>query len=551
MPFLTNDPRYIWELTGFAPFEHSLPPKLAVDGYRAALPVMAVTKAETPLLFMKEIDRTNVEHLRHRGATFVWHSPYFTFGGLRSASDAYPDLVSAVRAELSGDVDLDSRMPVELFRELQDGVGGAEDFSVRFQPPSKHYVVSCKEVDASFAAGRDELEAAASPFAEDLNADLLSPWISRAPDDRFGVLDRLMQEAGFDALVVASPLAIQDLTGIPMRVIGEGAWAVYPAGSSVVHVLSQAELPWADLPLAQPANGNSVKELANSSRIGCEEVALSHAAWTVFGLDELGAQPATSLVRRWRELRSWEDLPAYIIGSRVTLEAIQGALAFVEGELSAGRHVTELNAYERYRSGVGSFIRKHELPIRVRTYFTHAHAGNRSHFPASATGHEVTPMSSLKIDGGLEIYDSRGIFRGVSDVTRSAVGSAHTRTFYQLLDRALLEGAISACRTGAKGSEVFDAGMTFLEPHKEEIVDGGFMPRTEMPVGDVFARNIGHLIGKQEPATVEFKSSDNGSLSAGMVAAAEFQWPFANYCIGVEDLLLVTDDGPINLTRPM
>jgi Xaa-Pro aminopeptidase len=360
-----------------------------------------------------------------------------------------------------------------------------------------------------------------------------------------------LEEASLDALLVASPLAVQDLTGVSMRTVGEEAWALYPRGSEMVHLLARAEVPVEGLPLARPAAASSVRELAEGARLGFEEVALSFAAWSGFGLGEVDSEPATSILRRWRELRAWEDLPACAIGSRVTLEAIQAALGFVEREMSSGRPVTELDAYERYRSKVGSFIRERRLPIRVRTYFTHTHAGDRSHFPASATDHHVTEQSSLKIDGGLEIYDSRGMFLGVSDITRSAVGTPRAKAFYELLDRALLEGAISACRPGVKGADVFAAGLSYLEPHRDDIIRGGFMPDSDVPMGDLFDRNIGHLIGKQEPATVEFRSSDQGSLEAGMIAAAEIQWPYSDYCIGTEDIILVTDDGPLNLTRPM
>jgi Xaa-Pro aminopeptidase len=551
MIHLTNDADMIRKTTGFDPLEHSLPPKLAIDGYRAAMPVMAVGGWEVPLIFMKEIDRTNVEHLGHETARFVWYAPYFTFGGLRAPSEAYPDLLSALSGELTGSVSLDPGMTVQLHRELEGALGSGEAAAAPLAPPRRHYAIRRRDVAAAFAPGRSELREAALPLIAELDAGRLGPWLTREPEDGFARLDGLLEEASLDALLVASPLAVQDLTGVPMRMVGEEAWAVYPRGSDVVHLLARAELPLEGLPLARPAAASSVRELAGGTRLGFEEVALSFAAWSSFGLGEVDSEPATSILRRWRELRSWEDLPACVIASRVTLEAIQTALGFVEREISSGRPVTELDAYERYRSRVGFFIRERRLPIRVRTYFTHTHAGDRSHFPASPTDHHVTEQSSLKIDGGLEIYDSRGMFLGVSDITRSAVGTARAKAFYELLNRALLEGAISACRPGVKGADVFAAGLSYLEPHRDDVIGGGFMPESDAPMGDLFDRNIGHLIGKQEPATVEFRSSDQGSLEAGMIAAAEIQWPYAGYCIGTEDIFLVTDDGPLNLTRPM
>lgn len=548
---LTNDPVAIGVATGFDAWEHSLVPRLAVDGYRAAMPLIAVSDARMPRIFMKEIDRTNVEHLEHDAAQFVWYAPYFSFGGLREPSDAYADLQDALRAEIEEPVSLDSGMAMQTYREIQAALGLDGDAAEDFIVPRKHYVTSRHDVAAAFAPGRAELKEAAGPVIADLGATRFKPWLERPPEDRFAGLDRLLDEAGLDAIVVASPLAIQDLTGVPMRVIGEEACAVYPLGGDVVHLFSGRDLPWAGLPLAAPATAASIRRAAGGDRIGYEEVALSFRAWTGYGLDGVASKPATSVLRRWRELRSWEDLPAAAIGARVTLEGIQDAIGHVERELEGGRRVTELDAYERYRTTAERFIRNRDLPITVRTYFTHCHAGDRSHFPASATDHEVRAGSSLKIDGGLEIYDSRGMFLGVSDVTRSAVDDGHTRAFYELLDRALLEGAIAACRPGVKGADVFSAGLSFLEPYRDDIISGGFMPPSDAPMTALFGRNIGHLIGKQEPATVEFRAADQGSLEAGMVAAAEFQWPYARYVLGTEDVFLVSDDGPLNLTRPM
>jgi Xaa-Pro aminopeptidase len=548
MTHLTNDPYAVRQETGFDPFAHSLPPKLAVDGFRSTMPLMALADGMPPTIFLKEIDRTNVEELERQDVRFVWFAPYFSFGGLRPPSDAYPDLVIALDAELKDVTSVDPSMSIDLLAQLGDEIAARVQLPSECQLPRNRYVVDRAQASKAFGPGRRELKESSEGIISDLDDPRVQNWLEREPEDRFTVLDRLMEEAQLDAVLVASPLAVQDLTGIPMRAIDDEVWAICPREGKYVHVLSHRELPWPGLPRSGPMP--SVMELAGGSRIGIEEVGLTAQALHAFDLVEVGYEPATSLLRRWRELRAWEDVAAYAVGSRLTLDAIADALSYVEACFADGTQVTEAEAYERYRAAVGSFIRDRKLPIYVRTYFTHTHAGDRSHFPASATDHPIPMDSSLKIDGGLEIYDSRGLFIGVSDITRSAVGSSEAREFYELLGKALLEGAIDACRSGAKGSDVFAAGLSFLEPYRHDIVEAGFMPASDAPLADLFRRNIGHLIGKQEPSTVEFTSSDGGSITAGMIAAAEFQWPFANYCIGVEDIFLVTDDEPVNLTRP-
>ncbi|MGH9072224.1 MAG: M24 family metallopeptidase, partial [Acidimicrobiales bacterium] len=284
--------------------------------------------------------------------------------------------------------------------------------------------------------------------------------------------------------------------------------------------------------------------------IGYEELDLTWEAFEGFGLGGLGAQPASLILRRWRELRSWEDLAYYVIGAQMTLAAITAALDLVEKAQSEDRAVTELEAYERYRAMVASELERLSLPVRVRTYFTHAYGGNRSLIPARPTAHPLSPLTSLKIDAGLEVYDPSGVLRAVSDITRSVVGTSEAEDAYRLFDEALTEGAIAACRAGRTGEEVFASGIGWLEPCREVLVGHGLLPPKPEPLSSLFGRDIGHLLGKQEPATVVFEKGNAEALEPGMVAAAEIQWPYRDYCIGVEDVFMITEGPPLNLTRP-
>jgi len=545
--FVTNDPQKIYRTTGFDPWAHCLPPRLAIDGARSAIPLMATDGNSVPWIFLKEIDRANVEALDIQGTRMAWYSPYFTFGGLRAVSDAWPDLQSAVRRLIQGSVEIDPDMPVGLYKSLAEALDAAEP-SARAVSLSNHYVIPRGAVEASFEAGRSALREAAAPYIERLDAGALRPWLDRRPGDRFESLDRLLESAGLNGVVASSALSVQELTGIPLAWLRAPFVSVYLRDSDDIHFFSGQEIPMLGLPRATPAGAEPLLDIVQLDSMGYEEVDLSLNAWSWLGLHDSG-RAATDVFRRWREVRAWEDLSAYVIGSAITLTAIDDALRSVHGALDEGSDVTELDAYQVYRSTVEDQISRNRLPVRVRTYFTHTHAGNRSHFPAKATKHSLVPLTSLKIDGGLEIYDTRGMFHAVSDVTRSAVGTPEAETFYSSLTHALLHGAIAACRPGSKGKDVFTAGLAMLEREQADIVSGGFVPDRGRPLGQAFQRNIGHLLGKQEPATIEFQPSSRSALETGMVGAAEFQWPYREYCIGVEDLFLVTEDEPVNLTR--
>jgi Xaa-Pro aminopeptidase len=177
------------------------------------------------------------------------------------------------------------------------------------------------------------------------------------------------------------------------------------------------------------------------------------------------------------------------------------------------------------------------------------HAGNRSGIPARATDFSLTPLTSLKIDAGVEIYDSAGNLRAVSDITRSVVGTPAAEEAQQLLEAAMLHGTIAECVPGATGDDVFRATTAYLEPHRGELTAAGFCPDGIDGFEQCIRRDVGHLLGKQEPSTTVLTRGNAWPIEPGMVAAAELQWPVHPYCFGVEDVFMTTESEPINLTR--
>jgi Xaa-Pro aminopeptidase len=549
MSILSNDPDLVARRTGFDSWYHSLPAHLSLDGLRSELPVVHVPDNGRPTLMLKEIDRTNVELEKLEDVDVIFHNPYFTFDAVIEPTDAVADVVAAAERVIDGNTRVDPLMPVALHDALADRLGLEDVPDRRFVTPGFHYVVTRAQVARSFERGLRSIAEPASARIDRLGlTERLAPYLDAATDDdSFGPLDQMLEEAGIDLLLVSSPLNVQEVTGFPMRLVAREVWAAVERGSDEIHVMSRRELPWLE-PGENRRESDYAARFARSTVVGYEEVDLSVEAAHGFGVDLSRAVPATELLRRWRERRSWRDAPFYVIAADVTRRGVEAALASVSHALDADRDVTEMDAYRRYRQTVREIIDGDPLPIGVETYFTHTHAGNRSLLPARATDHSLRPLTSLKIDAGLFVYDEFGLYRAVSDITRSVVGSDEARWFYDLLERALLEGVIDSCRAGTTGDAVFRAGMVMVEEHRAEVISAGFAP--DVPsLTEGFKRDVGHLLGKQEPATVGLKLGVQGTVEAGMVAAAEFQWPYRDHCIGVEDIFLITEQEPVNLTR--
>ncbi|MEA2498676.1 MAG: hypothetical protein QOH26_1081 [Actinomycetota bacterium] len=548
MGYLSADPEVVAQHTGFDAWYQSLPAHLSLDGFKSELPVVYVPNDGIPTLLMKEIDRPNVELEWNSDVRVLFHNPYFTFDASLEPTDAVEDVVAAAKSVAAPSARLDSKMPVEPHDRLVNEAGFRPEEPTLFVVPGYHYSITRPAVAASFARSFATIVGHARPRIEALGVTAaLAPFLDGDSDDSFGPLDEMLEGAGIDVLVASSPLNVQELTGFPMGTLRDDVWAIVERDSDEVQVLSRRELPWL-APAENRRETDYASRFATIGVIGYEERDLSVAAARGFGIDLATARPATDLLRRWRERRSWRDVPYYVVAADVTLRGVMAALQLVTNVLDRGGDVTELDAYRRYRQTVRGIITDESLPIRVESYFTHTHAGNRSLLPARATDFSLKGLTSLKIDAGLLLYDEFGMYRAVSDITRSVVGSDEGRWLYDLLHQTLVTDAIGSCKPGVTGEEVFRAGMAALEPHRNEIVSAGFAPPGPS-LTDGFKRDIGHLLGKQEPATVGLKLGAAGTLEPGMVGAAEFQWPFRDHCIGVEDVFLVTEGEPVNLTR--
>jgi Xaa-Pro aminopeptidase len=549
---VTNDPSRVMRLTGFDSWYRCLPPKLGIDAFRSRFPVLVANGDARPVLVAKEIDRTNLEAIPNPGVELVFHNPYFSFDWIGKPPKAHPDVLAAVTAVVDGGkAELDPALPLNLYRQLEQIPGAARAATGQYVVPAHHYVIPESRTALPRSGADPDISAATARIAQGLGvSDVVSDWLRRDRGNRFDVLDGVLADLGLDAVMASTPVNVQELSGIPALLVNGDVYAFYVRGDRTIHVFSRREVAWFGLPEPGVSTADTIRGLIDGCRVGVEDEDLPQEAFDGLGLSNQQTGPASVALRRWRELRTWEDLEYYLIGAHVTIAAIDAAISLASESSRTDSPATELDSFARYREVMADEIEKTNRAIRVRPYFTHIFAGNRSHIPASATSFVLKPLTTMKIDAGVEVYDRQGYLRAASDIARSAVGDGAPAEFYDRLDAGLTEVVIDACRPGVTGDQVFKAGMDWLDPQRGELVAAGFAPPGDASFSELFGRDIGHLMGKQEPATTVFVKGNDWTFTPGMTAAAEFQWPIGDYCFGVEDVFMVTEGEPLNLTRP-
>lgn len=249
----------------------------------------------------------------------------------------------------------------------------------------------------------------------------------------------------------------------------------------------------------------------------------------------------TNNLREWQESIAYFDLPFYIIGSYITKHAIVKALKFLQNNLN----ITERQVYKHYQNYLKDAFSSLNLPdISIEEYFVVLHAGDRTLIPSLPSDHMITPNSNtLKIDAGIKIL-YKGVFRAISDIARTLPLSEEAKNLYPILEKTMKEIIIPSISAGKKGCDIHKIAVDGL---KARIKDTKLLPEGKKSLNE-YNRDMGHVIGRQEPVTLPLSSSCTKTIIEGTVGSVEIQWPYINHAFGVEDSYLVGLEKGINLT---
>ncbi len=369
--------------------------------------------------------------------------------------------------------------------------------------------------------------------------DALSSFLDRHDDPRFALLERLLEAENLGSLVVTSALNIQELAGLPMRGKDRALAALYSRESGVWLIDTGPKSEGEEFPSLLAA----CAKLGGRGRIGVEMDDMPAWMFAGMGLRDRDAAPADTLLRKWRDSNTLPDLSFYILAARASSHAIDRALEFAGKNRAGG--LTEMDAYRVYLDELRGYVSAHAPELRVARTLTNFHSGNRTIFPSNPFAHPVDERSnSLKIDAGCMIFDRAGTLLGCSDIARTLGFTKDAEEIYDVFRKSVVDRLIPACRDGAMGIDIHTLAIEDLKGVGRE---GNSLSRKVAVPAD-FARDVGHVLGKNNLSHVHFTVSGRDPLSEGMIACCEYQWPLKGHAVAYEDTGLVTAGGGLNFT---
>jgi len=512
---------------------------LCLDGEKSNYPIIV---GDGRYLVVRGIERGNMARLRPNVSRVVYYAPYFTWDKEPyEGVPVYPDISSAFRSFAKGQkLELRDDTIIELYDilrrnfdvSIEKGADGAKQMNV--------YKMKASSVEEWLGNVNPAIKDAALKILIGLNLETKElKFIKELFSRNSGTFASLKTFLGkVNSIFCSSTLSVGALTGVKLRDIDDDTYAVYTKNDEV-YILTPKRLDYGYMsPVYEGEDMRKVLDKILIAPVGVEEKDLEIKELEWIKNETVGI---TNVLREWRESIAYLDLPFYIIGSYITRHSIEKVLIFLQSNLN----ITERQVYEHYKDYLKDTSNSLNLPdIAIEEYFVVLHAGDRTLIPSLPSDHVITPNSNtLKIDAGIKVL-YKGVFRAISDLARTLPLSEEAKGFYQILKKTMKEVIIPSISAGKRGCDIHKVAIKGL---KAGIKDSKFLPKGTKSL-DEYNRDMGHVIGRQEPVTLSLSSGDTKTIMEGMIGSVELQWPYIQHAFGVEDSYLVSPDKGINFT---
>lgn len=547
---IISDLDQIEQRFGFHPIKNLTAPCIQLDAPKMRTPLVAVRGTES-ILLAREQELGNIDTFDIPEEQLKLFERYVNFDNMISPSPASRTLGEAI-IELAEEepVVVGGDLPYGRYLQIQSVVGEklkVED-SESVEAEIVVYKVDKNEVICRFA----ELRRKVLPSTEGIlkaqpSLKPLEELLKSERDTRFDGLDTCLSKLGVSAVLCGAPPNVTELTG---RALAPGSIALWNRGSKDIYLMT-TRLNfgiYGEYVDTFPSYATAIRVLSEKPHVAIEEGWLDVGTALSLKSSGISLTCASKELALWREERDQEDLASNLIAAQASRYCIEGALEFARSKVEKGEEVTELEIYNQYEHLLHNFRRDYKVSVAIEPYFASCFSGNRTSFPARPTGYLVNKDSrTLKIDAGFKVIVD-GVILGTSDICRILTFDEDVRRAYGLFTEIIRTEVIPVLRPGISMSEVHKLCVERILPHRKWLISAGLMPEAADLVQGYKNRNVGHLMGRQESFTTEFKPGEEYELKIGSYGAAEIQWPYRNYSIGTEDLWFIGEEQTLNLS---
>jgi Xaa-Pro aminopeptidase len=343
--------------------------------------------------------------------------------------------------------------------------------------------------------------------------------------ERIEKLQNRLAEAGLEAILLKSGPNRRWCTGMhstegTVVVTRQAAWCLmdsryFEAARQRVRALTVALVD-----REKPLKAHLAEILAGTQRLGVEDAYLSWADYLRYkDMVEAEVVGASALMAELRAAKDAAELAAIRRAQAITDQVFTEILAFIRPGLTERQVAAELT-YRQMRLGAegNSFD-----PIVV--------SGKKSSMPhGEPDGNIIQTGDFLTMDFGC-VVDGY-----CSDMTRTvAIGSAdgEMREIYELVLAAQAAG-IQAARAGIPGADIDAAGRDVIESAGH---------------GAHFGHSFGHSLGLEIHEGPNASPTEARCMPVGVISAEPGVYLPGKFGVRIEDILCLTEDGCIDLTK--
>lgn len=539
-------------------FEKFLAPNLFLDSPIMVIPYILECCYNKYILF-REQESGNIDLIDFSNFSKVRYNPYFLPGKDKKlvAKNIFQAIKEILNKENENGLQIDYNLPYAFYKDLSLNLKKANILKPKINYIKKTnilYSVNTEDIINRLKMYRQK----AQPFARDLiltstDRSVLEQGISKIEDSRFPLLNNIMKDNDFSAVLMSSNLNVQELIGLSLRNNEFSKVSVlYRLEDEKVFILSEFEI-----------NEPGIRKIdiftdyfqalesicSKNNKIGFEDHLVSISEYDKFIERNFLLREGTLACRKWREYRAGEDLVFYIIAGKASSYAMEKVLKEASSQINQNKYDLERVLFKKYLDYFNKFKVEYNLPYKFIEYFTGFYVPDRTLYPSIPSKFRISENSNeVKLDAGILMVDSTGFILGTTDIARTLALSLSSSQIYEAIKDTIKNSIIPNIKNANTFEDIFIQGAKAFSEKSENMLKKYNLCPSDFYIEKNYSRDIGHLMGKQESFDEKIIKGNKNKIRNNLIGCVEIQWQYKKHALVYEDMWYKRGEGIANIT---